>query len=209
MFIVFDFFLFLFVLTLSYPGSNGAGVTYIRWGKNSCPNTTGTQLVYAGRASENAHNSPGGGGGEILCLPLNPDYITNPRSNSASFYSVLHGGEYDTWNGPQNDLGNHNVACAVCLASTRSAMTMVPAKTQCPSSWTREYYGYLMAERENGVQFSQSSYTCIDVNPDTVPGEARDTAGVHFTYVIAICSNGIPCPQYVAGRVITCAVCTK
>jgi hypothetical protein len=23
-------------------------------------------------------------------------------------------------------------------------MIMIPAKTQCPSSWTREYYGYLM-----------------------------------------------------------------
>ena len=62
-------------------------------------------------------------------------------------------------------------------------MTMVPAKTQCPTSWTREYYGYLMAERENGVQFTQSSYTCIDVTPDTVPVEARDTAGTHFTYM--------------------------
>ena len=88
-------------------------------------------------------------------------------------------------------------------------MTMVPAKTQCPSSWTREYYGYLMAERENGVQFSQSSYTCIDITPDTVQGEAGDTAGTHFTYVVAACTDGIPCPQYVANRVISCAVCTK
>ena len=187
----------------------GSGVTYVRWGKNSCPNDTETQLVYSGRAAGSAHNSPGGGGGEILCLPSNPDYIDDPRSTLAAFFSVLHGGEYDTWAGPQNDLGNHNVACAVCLAPTRSAMAMIPAKTQCPSSWTLEYYGYLMAERENGVQFAQSSYTCIDVNADTIPGEARDTAGTHFTYVVAACYNGIPCPQYVANRVLTCVVCTK
>ena len=83
---------------------------------------------------------------------------------------------------------------------------MVPAKTQCPTSWTREYYGYLMAERENGVRFTQSSYTCVDITPDTVPGEARNTpAGVtHFTYVIAACNDGIPCPQYVANRVLPC-----
>lgn len=208
-FIVFIFCILSSCILLSHPGSTSSGVTYVRWGKNSCPNITGTQLVYTGRAGGNAHNSPGGGGGEILCLPLNPDYIDDPRSTSASFFSVLHGGEYDTWNGPKHDLGNHNVACAVCLASTRSAMAMVPAKTQCPSSWTLEYYGYLMAERENGVMFSQSSYTCIDVNADTVPGEARDTAGVHFTYVVAACYNGITCPQYVANRVLTCAVCTK
>ena len=88
---------------------------------------------------------------------LNPDYINGTRT-IASFYSVLHGGEYDTWGGPHNDLGNHNVPCAVCLASTRATMTMVPAKTQCPISWTREYYGYLMAERENGVQFTHAVF---------------------------------------------------
>ena len=151
-----------------------------------------------------AHNSPGGGGGEILCLPLNPDYIwfNDSRTTTATFCSVLHGGEYDTFNGPQNALGNQNVACAVCLATTRATMTMVPAKTQCPSSWTREYYGYLiyMAERENGVQFSQSSYTCIDITPDTVQGEAGDTAGTYFTYVVAACTDGIPCPQYICGQ---------
>ena len=35
------------------------------------------------------------------------------------------------------------------------------------------YYGYLMAERENGVQFTQSSYTYVDVTPDTVPVALR------------------------------------
>ena len=114
---------------------------YTRWGKSSCPSTGGTQLVYAGRAVGSGFNSPGGGGGEILCLPLNPDYIDNPRATSTS---ILHGGEYDTVGGPHNDLEDHNVPCAVCLASTRAAITMVPAKTQCPTSWTREYYGYTL-----------------------------------------------------------------
>ena len=183
-------------------------MTYTRWGKSSCPSTGGTQQVYAGRAVGSAYNSRGGGG-EILCLPLNPDYIDNPRASNGSFYSVLHGGEYDTHNGPLTDLREHNVACAVCLASTRAAMIMVPAKTQCPTSWTREYYGYLMAERENNVQFTQSSYTCVDISPDTIAGEARDTSGTHFTYVIAACNDGIPCPEYEANRALSCAVCTK
>ena len=42
-----------------------------RWGKSCCPSVAGTQLVYDGRASGAAYNSPGQGGGEILCLPLN------------------------------------------------------------------------------------------------------------------------------------------
>ena len=191
-------------------------MTYTRWGKSSCPSTDGTQLLYDGRAGGSAYNSSGGGGGEILCLPLNPDYINDTRASSAAYFSVLHGGEYDTWDGPHHDLRNHNVPCAVCLASTRAAMIMVPAKTQCPTSWTREYYGYLMAERENTYdlpidqrQFTQSSYTCVDITPDTVPGEDRDTGGTHFTYVIAECNDGIPCPQYVANQALSCTVCSK
>ncbi|CAI8046156.1 hypothetical protein GBAR_LOCUS25510, partial [Geodia barretti] len=32
------------------PGPSSGGVTYIRWGRTTCPNTTGTELVYSGRA---------------------------------------------------------------------------------------------------------------------------------------------------------------
>ena len=49
------------------PGPRSAGVTYIRWGKNSCSNITGTQLVYAGRAGGTSYASSGGGA-EKLCL---------------------------------------------------------------------------------------------------------------------------------------------
>ena len=49
-------------------------MTYIRWGKSSCPNITSTQLVYTGRAGGTAYASSGGGV-EKLCLPLDPDYI--------------------------------------------------------------------------------------------------------------------------------------
>ena len=182
---------------------------YIRWGKSSCPSVAGTQLVYNGRASGGSSSILSGGGGEILCLPLDPDYINTVNSSSAQYFSTLHGAEYDTFLGPLHNLANQNVACAVCLASTRAAMTMVPAKTQCPPSWTREYYGYLMAERENDIQFAQSSFTCVDVNPDIIPGEAQDTGGTHFTNVIATCDDGIPCPPYEANRVLSCAVCTK
>ena len=66
------------------PGLRSAGVTYIRWGKSSCPNVTGTKLIYAGRAGGSAHNIPGGAA-EKLCLPLDPDHIDAPRSTSATY----------------------------------------------------------------------------------------------------------------------------
>ena len=188
------------------PGPRSAGVTYIRWGKSSCPNVTGTQLIYAGRAGGTSYAAQGGGA-EKLCLPLDPDYITAPRSTSATVSSTLHGAEYQFYNGPQNNLHDQNAPCTVCYASTRAAMIMIPAKTQCPSSWTREYYGYLMTEREHTVHH-RSSFDCVDVNPDVVPGSTGDTNGALFYYVIASC-NGLQCPPYEANRVVSCAVCTK
>ena len=71
------------------PGAQGArgnaGVTYVRWGKSSCPNVSGTQLVYAGRAGGSEHMNQGGGA-EKICVPTNPDYINAPSSTSATLY---------------------------------------------------------------------------------------------------------------------------
>ena len=187
-------------------GPRSAGVTYIRWGKSSCPDTAGTQLVYAGRAGGSEHRNQGGGA-EKLCLPADPDYIDSPQSTSATYFSTLHGAEYQTLNGPHHNLYEHNVPCAVCYASTKVAMIMVPAKTVCPSSWTREYYGYLMTEREY-ITHHRSSFDCVDVSPDTVPGGVANTDGALFQYVKSTC-NSLQCPPYVANRVVSCAVCTK
>ena len=187
-------------------GPRSAGVTYIRWGKNSCPTTSGTQLVYAGRAGGSEHGNTGGGV-EKLCLPLDPDYINGPRTTGSRSVSTVHGAEYHTFDGPHNNLQDHNVPCAVCYTSTRATMIMIPAKTRCPSSWTREYYGYLMTERDHS-NHHRSSFDCVDVNPGTVNGEARHSDGLLFSYATSSC-NGLQCPPYVANRVMSCVVCTK
>ena len=182
-------------------------MTYIRWGKSSCPDTNDTQLVYAGRAGGSAFNIKGGGV-EKLCMPLDPDYISDSRSTTANWVSTLHGTEWETLNGPLHNVYQHNIPCAVCYASTRAAMIMIPAKTECPSSWIREYYGYLMAEHQ-GSNRLRSSFDCVDVNPDTVPGGGGDSSGVLAYHVTATCNDGLPCPPYVANKVVTCVVCTK
>ena len=190
------------------PGPRIAGVSYIRWGKNSCPNAPGTELVYSGRAGGSEFDNPGGGA-EKLCLPHNPDYISNPRSMNPTYFTTLHGSEYQGHNGPLHNVHNQNVPCAVCYVSTRAVMIMIPAKTVCPSSWTREYYGYLMAERgDHSHHHSRSSFDCVDVNPDIIPGGTGNTDGALFNYVTATC-NGLQCLPYVANKVLSCTVCTK
>ena len=99
----------------------------------------------------------------------------------------------------------HNAPCAVCFIPTRAAVVMVPAKTACPPSWTREYYGYLTT---NYDIHHRSSYTCLDINPEGVPGSGASSASAFFYYTITTC-NGLSCPPYENNRILSCAVCTK
>ena len=187
------------------PGrtTSTGGAVYVRWGRTTCPNTPGTELVYAGRAGGSKHSDSGGGANK-LCLPDDPQYLSYQSGHQVTGY--LYGAEYESIDRqPFRSVNQHNVPCAVCSVS-RGRLLMIPARTSCPSSWTREYYGYLMAERFSHV--SRSTYECVDSSPESVPGSAGDRDGAQFYHVEATCS-GLPCPPYGAGREVTCAVCTK
>ena len=56
------------------------------------------------------------------------------------------GTEFEVVNGIFPGKQEHNVPCAVCYSSIKTVKLMIPARITCPSSWTREYKGYLMAE---------------------------------------------------------------
>ena len=102
--------------------------------------------MYAGR-SGGMYYSDKGGAANHLCMPEDPDYLTHQPGVQG--WSYVYGAEYEPAGGPLGDFNEHNVPCAVCYASTRVAVTMIPAKTQCPSTWTLEYTGYLMSERRS------------------------------------------------------------
>ena len=187
------------------PGMDGGGVTYIRWGKQTCPSTAGTELVYAGRAVGSQWSSSGGTS-DILCLPENPEYDEDYQSGAQRF-STIHGVEYETFPGaPLGDARDHNVPCAVCHNTRRAGSIMIPARRSCPATWTEEYDGYLVSSYWNSG--GRQSAECVDGDPDFVRGEARDTNGALFYHVEAAC-NGIPCPPYDPQKELTCVVCTK
>ena len=166
---------------------SATGTTYTRWGNSSCPSADGTDLLYAGKAG-GTHYTKSGGGVEKLCLPDDPDYL--PGTTGFSTYAFIYGAEYEFHSGPNTNVAEHNVPCAVCYVSTRASVVMIPAKTECPSSWTREYYGYLTSERDSHYR---SSFTCLDVSPETVPGSSTNTNGALFYYSFSTC-NGLNCP---------------
>ena len=149
---------------------------YTRWGRTTCPSTAGTQLLYAGRAAGSAHTDRGGGA-NYICLPEQPRYSTYTAGTQAG-RAHLYGAEYQTAgtndNGPLSSVHDHNVPCAVCYASTRETVVMIPARLSCPSSWTREYYGYLMA---NWYGHRRTMFECVDRNPQSIPGSISNTNG--------------------------------
>ena len=72
-------------------GERGAGVVYVRWGHDSCPDG-GAQLVYAGRAG-GSHYSHKGGGGNPQCLPLDPNFYKTVSGAQNAGY--IYGAEYE------------------------------------------------------------------------------------------------------------------
>ena len=93
------------------PGNTSGGVSYVRWGRTICPNTTGTELVYTGRAA-GTYYSMKGGTNDYLCLPEEPQYMD--FTPGVQGWSPIHGGEYQTNGGPLPQPTDRNVPCVVC-----------------------------------------------------------------------------------------------
>ena len=134
-------------------------------------------------------------------MPEDPEYTLRFTSGVRD-HSYVFGAEYEA---PIQGGNDHNVPCAVCYASTRAAVMTIPAKTTCPQSWTREYYGYLMADYH---RYGRTTFECVDKDQDSIPGSAPNTNGALFYHVEAHC-NGMPCPPYDPQKELNCVVCTK
>ena len=190
------------------PGPSGGGVAYTRWGRTTCPTTSGTTLVYEGLAA-GSHYNHYGGGANVICIVKDPKY--NPGTTTVNRnWGILYGSEYEIHTGQALNRGlrhNHNVPCAVCHVSTRSSQIMVPGTYQCPSGWTPEYSGWLMGGHH--AHKGRNMFTCIDKDAEVVPGEQAGNDGNLFYHVEVDCDVGIPCPPYDANKEMSCVVCTK
>ena len=194
-------------------GVAGCAQTYVRWGRTTCPENIGTELVYSGRAGGSTWSKTGGATNH-LCMPDDPDYLEpGDASLSPQHSGYVYAEEYEAVAGQpfftQPNVHGHNVPCAVCAAVSRCSLLMIPAKTQCPTNWTTEYVGYLMSAYERHTH--PTEYECVDKDPESVPGldaEGWHQGGAIFGHVEAI-GNGMACPPYQAGKELTCVVCTR
>ena len=174
-------------------------MVYTRWGNSACPNITGTELVYTGRAGGSPYRDRGGAS-NYICLPFDPEYILTSRGRVQGD-SPVWGAEYQE---PVVGVDEGDVPCAVCHVTTRETVLMIPAKASCPTSWTEEYVGYLMSGREGR---SRSTFVCVDRDQESLAGTGRNNDGAVFYHAEVDCTN-LPCPPYNNGQELNCVVCT-
>ena len=181
------------------PGTSGGGGLYTRWGNSTCPSVSGTKMVYAGKVG-GAYFNHNGSGANYLCMPSDPQY-TLPVGSGEETFGYIYGAKYDS---PIKGPDDHNVPCAVCLATSRETVLMIPARSTCPSSWTTEYIGYLMSEKWS---HHRSMFECVDKSLETTES-SQTLDGALFYHAEVDCDRGLDCPPYDGEKELTCVVCT-
>ncbi|XP_028402090.1 short-chain collagen C4-like [Dendronephthya gigantea] len=189
------------------PGKPPGGVVYTRWGRKHCPSKT--IEMYSGVMGGSYYDNPGGAS-NYVCLPLNPIFDKYVDGTQAS--TLIHGVEYQINGGqnkifPNTNIVNDNAPCAVCQAKSRVSHMMIPARNVCPSDWTMEYKGYLMAAHYGHK--GRTQFICVDGDPEATHGSHANTDGALLYFVEGHCGHSLPCPPYVHGRELTCVVCTQ
>ena len=183
------------------PGPNEGGSVYTCWGRKSCPGVYGTETVYKGHAAGTRYSSRGGGA-NMLCLPENPTYATYYSGVNGD--STLGAVEYEGFT-QLKGVRNENAACAVCT-TTRIRHLMIPGTPNCPSGWTREYWGYLVGGKNN---YHRAEFVCFHYSLQSVPGSAGDHQSSAEIYTVEVNCDVLPCPPYSSTKELTCVVCTK
>ena len=179
------------------PALFTGGRVYTRWGSNSCTLTPGTELVYSGRAGGRV-STQALEDDTFLCMPREPDYKQS---------QYLKGEQEEDVNRYQySDLTIHDIPCAVCYATTRASLLMIPAKTTCPVDWTAEYEGYLMSE-QNGSEM-RGKYMCVDQSLGL--HNADQPRHDRLSLVEVKCdSHDQGCAPYQPNKKLSCIVCTR
>ena len=182
-------------------GGSGGGGLYTRWGNSDCPSTA--ELVYSGIAGGTWYVS-NGGSASYECMPKDAEYsVSLTYKAGQQRYARIYGAEYEN---PLQGTDDANVPCAVCYVPTRPSVLVLPAKFTCPSTWTKEYIGYYMSNRDI---YRRTKFVCVDADQEGILGSSSSTDGALFYHVEAECDRGLPCPPYNEEQELVCVVCTK
>ena len=103
------------------------------------------------------------------------------------------------------DVNNQDQPCVLCHTENAVAH-MFPGRVTCFPGWSLQYAGYLMSS-EHGANINRE-YFCMDSDPEArMGGGADNNQGI--VYLTEGRCGSLPCPPYVDGREMSCAVCSK
>ena len=117
-----------------------------------------------------------GGAANYLCLPDNNVqlYDLNIGISDASVITAV---EYEsqTYGLFPDNIDNKHAVCSVCDTESRGAVLTIPARTTCPSGWTKEYHGFMMTNLDGKAH--PTTYECVDASPEAMPIPSADSGG--------------------------------
>ena len=142
-------------------GRSNGGLAYTHWGKSSCSDESGAELVYQGLTLSGKKDYVGKG--TYQCFPSDPEYLAHIAGGQG--YLSPHGS---------------NVPCAVCRVPTRGAVVIIPARLTCPISWTKEYSGFLRTSYD--AHKSATSDVCVDSSFEAILKSAAGAKGGYAPY---------------------------
>lgn len=171
-----------------------SGSTFVRWGRSYCPSTA--ELVYSGYLGGGDTARVSGSPSNRLCLVQNPVLLSSPGNRVAHVY----GGEYE-----DDPHDNQDPVCAVCRSPLVTTI-VIPGTNVCPQGWTSQFTGQVMGSPDDHP--SGADYVCVDSDMESRPGSAEGNPASELWPTSTVCGS-LPCPPYVSGRVLTCAVCSK
>ncbi|CAG2205315.1 unnamed protein product [Mytilus edulis] len=183
------------------PSQQDIGVTYVRWGKKTCPENS--DIVYTGQVGGNYYTNKGGGS-NWLCLPNDPE---NGKVSSNS-NDGLYGAEYQIHSKPFGftaGLNDKEVLCSVCRRKGKVSVLMIAGRKSCYKGWKSEYSGFLMTQYKshNNVDF-----ICMDGEAEPLDNRSSNEEGALLYPVRAKC-GALRCPPYKDNTEVLCTVCTK
>ena len=193
-----------------------AGVVFTVWGQTDCPSTSGTSLLYQGRAAT-ARRSDTGTGTNYLCLPDDPMFDPS-ASPDVTIQAYAAGVRYVTDNEPLADVDNTGMPCSVCY-STRAVQLMIPGRAVCPdpsANWRLEYNGYLMSSRDTPSETLtrlqtdsnfRNEYICVSANAVSASDSVIGSNEAEVYHVHLDCVTGASLGCSFSGQ-LTCAMCT-
>lgn len=194
-----------------------AGSSYVRWGRSTCP--PGARVLYNGYIAGSKDDHPGTAF-NVLCAHDTPQWGKNNVPGFQDYAGYLVGAEFEMWaaggfpddkpfektNADGVPLGDREPVCVVCHVS-RSTNIMIPGRQDCGpgnEDMRLEYKGFLMSEYYNR---KRSEFLCIDEAPEAWIGSEGNKNGLLLYPVQSTCGS-LPCPEYVDGSEVTCAVCS-